>query len=89
MDRLPGDTPEEQNRHLQELFHEVLGSDKGKVVLNVILNDLKYFSVCRTEQDNALRNYATVLVQERLGVFDTVSISDFIAGCKINGKESD
>lgn len=87
MDRLPGKSPEEQNRYLQQCFHEVFSTDKGKIVFNVLLNDLRFFSTCYTEQDNALRNYATVLIQERLGIKNTLVMSNYLTTCKITGEE--
>lgn len=75
---IPGDTPEEMNKNLQRYFREVFSSPKGKVVLNVILTDLNYFDTCKDTEDMALNNYAKVLLSERLGLKDTVKITDLL-----------
>lgn len=79
MDRLPGDTPEEQAQVLRDCFREVFSGGKGQVVFNVLLTDLRFFAPCYTEADVALRNYAVALVTERMGIRNTVMISDYMA----------
>ena len=75
-------TPEEQNKELQKIFREVFSSEKGKIVLNVLLDDLHYFKLCRCEEDHALNNYAKILVGVRMGYVDTFSISNKLLECE-------
>lgn len=64
----------EEQKEMQKTFREVFSNYDGKKVLNVILNDLLFFQPCKTERDVALRNYATFLLEERMGFKDTISI---------------
>ena len=65
-------------KELQKTFRDVFSNYDGKKVLNVILNDLKFFDICNTERDTALRNYATFLLEERMGFKNTVSMTEKI-----------
>lgn len=65
-------------KELQKTFRDVFSNYDGKKVLNVILNDLKFFDTCNTERDTALRNYATFLLEERMGFKNTVSMTEKI-----------
>lgn len=69
---------QEENRAMQKMFRQVFSVGDGKKVLNVILNDLKFFDRCNTERDMALRNYATTLLIERMGYNNTVDITENI-----------
>lgn len=75
-------TEEEQNEVLQETFREVFESEKGKIVLNVILEDLHFLEPCKNEEDRALNNYAKFFILERLGIKDSLSITDAVFSCK-------
>lgn len=60
---------ERQERELRRLYRTVFGTEAGKKVLFSILQDLGFLA--ETEGDRtALRNYATFLVRERIGVND-------------------
>ena len=74
--RIPGENEEEINKNLIRYFREVFSTDKGRAVLNVILTDLHYFDVCTDDEDRALSNYAKMLISSRLGMVDTVAITD-------------
>lgn len=65
-------------KELQKTFRDVFSSYDGKKVLNVLLCDLKYFDTCLNERETALRNYATFLLEERMGFKNTVSITEKI-----------
>lgn len=69
-------TAAEQNVKLQEMFREVFGSENGKIVLGVILEDLYYFSSTNNEATAALSNYAKTLLAQRLGINNTKRIID-------------
>lgn len=75
-------SPEEQNKELQKIFREVFSTEKGKIVLNVLLDDLQYFRVCKSDADTALNNYAKVLIGVRMGFTDTYSISNNLLTCE-------
>lgn len=82
----PGKTPEEQNKAMQRAFRRVFDTEEGKAVLNVILNDLHYFTPCKTEDEVALNNYAKILINERLDFTDTVEYTDALFKCSSKGE---
>ena len=65
-----------ENAEMQKTFRKVFSNYDGMKVLNVILSDLKYFDVCNNEREMALRNYATFLLEERMGFKNTVSMTE-------------
>ena len=70
--------PREQVAHARDLFREVFGTDRGKIVLAVIFDELKYNKATTTEGETALRNYATYLLAERIGIRDHLAVVDAI-----------
>jgi len=44
-------TPEEQHEYMQELFRKVFMSDEGKIVFNILLDDLNFFKPARDEAE--------------------------------------
>ena len=70
-------------KEMRKTFRKVFQSYDGKKVLNVILNDLMLFQPTHTEGETALRNYATYLLNERMGFNDTVSITENLINSKI------
>lgn len=70
-----------ENYKLQEAFHKVFETDDGKKVFNALLNDLHYFSICKTEGEIALRNYATFLLNQRMGIKDTLFVTNHLVSC--------
>lgn len=62
--------PEQNARKIRQLFQEVFGSDHGKIVLGIILEDLYYFRDCGNDEARALNNYAKTLISQRLGFND-------------------
>lgn len=81
--KIIGKSEKKQAENMRKMFREVFGSAKGKTCLNILLTDLHYFLPCANEKEVALRNYASFFVAERLGLFDTVKITD----CLFEGKE--
>lgn len=65
-----------QRKELQKLTRRVFSTEDGKAVFNMLLNDLHFFAPCKTESEQALSNYARFLLTERMGIVDTISISD-------------
>lgn len=68
--------PEEQRKALQQMFRKVFSTPEGKVVLNTILNDLRYFSKAEYESEYILSDYAKTLLHDRLGITDTMAVTD-------------
>lgn len=59
--------PQQQAKKIIEMFREVFGTDHGKIVLGLILEDLYYFRDCTNDEARALNNYAKILLGQRLG----------------------
>jgi hypothetical protein len=72
-------TPEEQNGRMVAACRKVFSGEDGKIVLNMLLTDLKVFEDSRTKRDHALNEYGKFFIRRRLGVDDTKDITDFIA----------
>lgn len=53
---------EEQERELRRLYREVFSTEKGKIVLTSILEHLKFFEPPVSEREEALRSFATFLI---------------------------
>lgn len=64
-----------QRRELQKLMRRVFSTPEGQTALNVLLTDMHYFDKTATEGEAALRNYAAILITERLGIVDTISVT--------------
>ena len=67
-----------ENAEIQKTFRDLFITEQGRKVLNVLLNDMCYFQPCKTEGETALRNYATFLLEERMGYKDTISLTNKI-----------
>lgn len=72
-------SPGEQNEALRNACREVFSTPKGKIVLNMLLTDLCLYEKVTTDDEGVLNEYAKFFVRERLGVGDTVALTDFIA----------
>ena len=70
---------------LVETCRKVFSSDEGKIVLNMLLTDLRLFMDSHTKREKILNDYAKFFIRERLGVRDTKSLTDFIAETAANG----
>ena len=77
--------PQEQNEKLAEVCRAVFGTEEGKIALNALLTDLFLFERTHTKRENTLNDYAKFFIRERLGVRDTKSLTDFIAGTAASG----
>jgi hypothetical protein len=71
--------PDEKNRKLVETCRKVFGTPEGKIVFNMLMTDLYLFDRALTEKETMLNEYAKFFIRERLGVSDTVALTDFIA----------
>ena len=69
----------EKEELLVETCRKVFSTDDGKIVLNMLLTDLRLFMDSHTKREKILNDYAKFFVRERLGVRDTKSLTDFIA----------
>jgi hypothetical protein len=72
-------SPQQKNRKLQETCQKVFSTPEGKAVLNVLLTDLFLYEKASTDEEKYLAEYAKFFVRERLGVGDTVALTDQIA----------
>ena len=76
---LPKDATKEQiEDEIHRMFRSTFSTEDGKNCLNFILSDLFYFDVCNSENEKTLCNYGKFLVNERLGIKDTIAITDFM-----------
>jgi hypothetical protein len=71
-------TDEEKNKLLVAACRRVFSTEDGKIVLNMLLTDLYYFTAAPDEGGEALNEYAKFFIRERLGVRDTVALSNAI-----------
>ena len=74
-----------QKKEMQRLMRRVFSTPEGKTALNVLLTDLHYFDVTKSEGEAALRNYAAYLITERLGIVDTIAVTDAMLGTDMEG----
>lgn len=68
----------ERDKQMTEYFRRVFSSKDGRIVLNQILTDLKFFDECVTETDLALNNYAKFMIFKRLKVDNKSKITNVI-----------
>ena len=78
-------TDEEKKEMLIETCRKVLGTDDGKIVLNMLMTDLRLFDHANTKREKYLNDYAKFFIRERLGVRDTKAMTDFIAETAASG----
>jgi hypothetical protein len=71
-------TAQEQHTILTDTCRRVFTSNDGKVVLNMLLTDLHFFDECRSETETALNNYAKFFIRDRLGVGNTLALSNTV-----------
>jgi len=68
----------EKEEQINRRFRKVFSSEDGKACLTIILEDLHFFDICATTEAQALKNYATVLIKHRLGISNTLEITEAI-----------
>ena len=68
----------ERDKQMTECFRRVFTSKDGRIVLQQILTDLKFFDECVTETDLALNNYAKFMIFKRLKVDNRSKITNVI-----------
>lgn len=76
---LPGyeeSPPEEQARALQITCRRLFSTDDGRIVFNMLMTDLRFFDEASTGAEVALSEYAKFFLRERLGIVNTLEISD-------------
>ena len=73
-----GESDREYNENVKKTFQEVFMSEKGAAVLNILLNDMHVFEEVHSAEEVALRNYARFFLLERLGVADSIAVTDAI-----------
>lgn len=62
------ESDEDKVKAIQEIGREVFSTEKGAIFLSVILDDLRYNTAAVTEREVGLKNYASVLLRDRLGL---------------------
>jgi hypothetical protein len=72
-------TDEERNEELVAACRRVFSTADGRIALNMLLTDLRFFDEAPGPDGAALNNYAKFFIRERLGVRGTVALSDAIA----------
>jgi len=70
---------DEKNEMLVETCQRLFGTDDGKIVLNMLLTDLRLYTDANTKREKILNDYAKYFIRERLGVRDEKVLTDFIA----------
>lgn len=68
----------EKQKALQNIFRKVFSTPEGKLVLNVLLSDLRYYRPAENENDYVLCEYAKKLLRNRIGLEDTAVMTDCI-----------
>jgi len=72
-------SPEARNELLVETCRKVFNTEDGKIILNMLLADLRLYEDARTKREKTLNEYAKFFIRERLGVRDMKALTDFIA----------
>ena len=78
-------SPKKKNELLVETCQKVFGTDDGKIVLNMLLKDLRLYEPANTKREKTLNEYAKFFIRERLGLSGTKSLTDFIAETASSG----
>jgi hypothetical protein len=79
--KLPGydrATTDKKKKEINRLFQSIFMTAEGKICLNILLSDLRFFRPCESVEDKALSEYAKVFLRERLGIENTSVITDAI-----------
>ena len=66
----------ERDKKMTECFRRVFSSEDGRIVLQQILTDLRFFDECISETDVALNNYAKFMIFKRLKVDNKKKITN-------------
>ena len=77
--RLPGFESAKKEQQKQELirhFRVVFSGESGRIVLNALLKDLHFFDEANGSAESALSDYAKFFIRERLGILNSLVISD-------------
>jgi hypothetical protein len=72
----------EKAEDIHRRFQKLFSTEEGKICLTILLEDLYFFDTCATIETQALKNYGTYLIKNRLGVSDTFGITDAILNIK-------
>lgn len=61
-------TPQEPERFGRRIFREQYQGDRGAAILAQELVELRALEDCRTPEEFALRNYATHIIRDKIGI---------------------
>ena len=70
-----GKAEEIQIREIQQMHRRVFGTEEGRQVLTMLLEDLYYFDVATTPEQVALKNYATSILR-KFGAVDHFDVAN-------------
>lgn len=66
----------ERDKKMTECYRRVFSTPDGRIVLQQILEDLKFFDECISETDVALNNFAKFMIFKRLKVDNKKKITN-------------
>jgi hypothetical protein len=78
--------PDDQAASIREIGRRLFSTQDGAIFLATILDDLRYNGTVSSEREAALKNYATILLRDRLGL-TTDSLAVTTALLNIGQKE--
>lgn len=61
-------TPDELDEEIRKIGRKLFSTPEGAVWLTAVLDDLRYGTHAITERDVALKNYATTILRDRIGL---------------------
>lgn len=73
-----GHPADKQVQISQDFIRQFLKTDNGRVFFSLFLKDHFYFDQPKTPEEQALRNYATFFIRERLGITDQIELASAI-----------
>ena len=68
----------EADKKMTACFKRVFSTSNGRIVLQQILTDLRFFDECVTDADKALNNYAKFMIFKRLKVDNKSKITKLL-----------
>jgi hypothetical protein len=79
----------EKIKIVQKIGREIFSTPNGAIFLSVLLDDLYFTRPATTEREVALKNYATYLLKERLGLTnDTLAVTTSLLSIPLNEESS-
>lgn len=77
-----------QDREIRQAYRRVFNTKEGMVVLGHLLTDMHFFDTVENEAEQALSNYARVILK-RIGILNEQTIEEVVAAfMKIHPKDN-